>query len=74
VLKRIADEHRATPAQITLAWVLRQDCVSAIPKSSTPTHVRENRAALDIELTAKDLEAIDREFPPPTQPKPLEMI
>jgi diketogulonate reductase-like aldo/keto reductase len=74
VLKRVAESHRATPAQIALAWALRHERVCVIPKASTPAHVRENRVALDIELTAKDLEEIDREFPPPREPRPLEMI
>jgi diketogulonate reductase-like aldo/keto reductase len=74
VVAEIGEQHRATPAQIALAWVLRHDLVCAIPKASNPAHVRENRAALDIELTQQDLARLDREFPPPTQPSPLEMI
>ena len=42
----------ATPAQIALAWVLRQDGVIAIPKASSIDHIRENRGALEISLTA----------------------
>jgi diketogulonate reductase-like aldo/keto reductase len=63
-LKRIAARHDATPAQIALAWVLRQRVV-VIPKASKPNHVRENRAALDIVLTNGDLTELDRAFPPP---------
>jgi diketogulonate reductase-like aldo/keto reductase len=73
-LQDIADRHRATPAQVALAWVVRQDGLVAIPKAGTPAHVRENRAALDILLTDEDLAALDRVFPPPTEPQPLEMI
>ncbi|HEV7618840.1 MAG TPA: aldo/keto reductase, partial [Burkholderiaceae bacterium] len=73
-LQDIADRHRATPAQVALAWVVRQDGLVAIPKAGTPAHVRENRAALDILLTDEDLAALDRVFPPPTGPQPLEMI
>ena len=71
---RVAERHHATPAQIALAWALRQDRVSAIPKSATVPHVRENRAAADIHLTEQDLSEIDAEFPPPKEPRPLEMI
>jgi diketogulonate reductase-like aldo/keto reductase len=53
---------------------VRQDGLVAIPKAGTPAHVRENRAALDILLTDEDLAALDRVFPPPTGPQPLEMI
>ena len=35
-LAGIADRHGATPAQIALAWVLRQPGVIAIPKAATP--------------------------------------
>jgi diketogulonate reductase-like aldo/keto reductase len=73
-LATIAARHGATPAQIALAWVLRQDGVIAIPKAGTPAHVRENRAALDIHLTGEDLAELDRAFPPPDGPTPLEMI
>jgi diketogulonate reductase-like aldo/keto reductase len=69
-----AAKHGATPAQIVLAWVMRQDGVIAIPKASRPEHVRDNRAALDIALTAEDLAEIDRLFPPPRRKQPLEMI
>lgn len=70
----IADRHGVTPAQVALAWVLRQEGVIAIPKAATPEHVRENRAALDLQLTAEDLEELDDMFPPPDGPESLEMI
>lgn len=73
-LQRVATRHKATPAQIALAWLLRQDGLNAIPKASTPAHVRENRAALDLDLTEQDLAALDRAFPPPTRSQPLEML
>ena len=73
-LQEIAKRHAATPAQVGLAWVLRQDRVIAIPKAGTAAHVRENRGALDIELTTEDIKALDRAFPPPTGPQALEML
>jgi diketogulonate reductase-like aldo/keto reductase len=73
-VKRVAERHDATPAQVALAWVLRQDGIIAIPKAGTLEHVRENRRALDLELTQQDLAALDRAFPPPTRPRPLEML
>jgi diketogulonate reductase-like aldo/keto reductase len=73
-LRRIADRQDATPAQIALAWVLRQPEVIAIPKASTIDHVRENRGALEIRLTADDLDELDRAFPPPSRKVPLQMI
>ena len=73
-IRRIADEHSATPAQIALAWVLRKDGLIAIPKASTRGHVEQNRVALDIHLTPDELAALDRAFPPPGRKMPLEMI
>lgn len=72
-LKRIAERHRATPAQIMLAWVLRHEHVIAIPKSAKPERVRENVQAADIVLSAEDLMELDRAFPPPRKAQPLAM-
>jgi diketogulonate reductase-like aldo/keto reductase len=73
-LKHVAQRLGATPAQVALAWVLRQNGVVAIPKASTATHVRENRAVLDIQLGKEDLVELDLAFPPPKGPRSLEMI
>ena len=73
-LTAVAIRHRATTAQIALAWVLRQADMMAIPKSSTEAHVRENRAALDIELSAQDLAELAKTFPPPKERRPLELL
>lgn len=73
-VEEIADRHGVTPAQIALAWVLRQQGVIAIPKAATPRHVQENRAALDLQLTSQDLADLDNVFPPPSGPESLEMI
>jgi diketogulonate reductase-like aldo/keto reductase len=73
-LRRVARRHGATPAQVALAWVLRQDGVCAIPKAGTPAHVEEDRAALDLRLTAEDLHELDRAFPAPSAPGALEML
>jgi diketogulonate reductase-like aldo/keto reductase len=73
-LQRVAARHKATPAEIALAWVLRLDGCIAIPRAATPEHVRENRAAADLHLTKQDLAELDQAFPPPTGPRPLEML
>ncbi|QCO16196.1 aldo/keto reductase [Azospirillum brasilense] len=73
-LRRVADRHGATPAQVGLAWLLRQDGMIAIPKASDPAHVRDNRAAADLRLDEQDLADLDRAFPPPREPRPLEML
>jgi diketogulonate reductase-like aldo/keto reductase len=64
-LNEIAKRHDATWAQIALAWVLAQDGVFAIPKAARPDHVRQNRAALDLELTPEEMALLDKKFPAP---------
>ena len=73
-LRRVAERHRVSTAQITLAWELRRPDVIAIPKASRLEHVRENRAALDLALTDEDMAELDAAAPPPHRPTPLEMI
>ena len=72
-LKAIADKHNVTSTQIALSWLLHQNNVISIPKATNPTHVRENRAALDIKLTEEDLQEIDRAFMPPSRKMSLAM-
>jgi len=73
-LKKIAKRHDAAPAQIALAWVLREPDVIAIPKASSEKHVRDNARSIDIELTKVDLADLDRAFPPPKSKQPLPML
>jgi diketogulonate reductase-like aldo/keto reductase len=73
-LRAIAERRDATPAQVALAWLLRNDHVVAIPKAGTALHVRENRAALDLRLTPEDLREIDAAFPPPRRKTSLAML
>jgi len=74
VLNTIAKRHDATPAQVALAWVLRNDGLIAIPKAASVEHVAQNHGALDILLTPADLADLDRAFAPPKSKKHLEMI
>ena len=73
-LKAIAARRNATPAQIALAWMLRQDGMIAIPKAASEKHVRENRAAVDVVLSSDDLAELDKAFPPPKRKRSLEML
>ena len=74
VLKLIAEQHHATPAQVALAWVIDNEGVIAIPQTGTPEHVRENHVAATLDLTEEDLSTLDRAFPPPRSKRPLEML
>jgi diketogulonate reductase-like aldo/keto reductase len=70
-LKPIAARLGATPAQVALAWLLRQRNVIAIPKAASVAHVQDNHAALALRLARADLSALDAAFPPPTRKLPL---
>lgn len=72
-LAPIAEKYRVSVMQLLLAFVLRQEQMIAIPKAGTEAHVRENRAALEIELSDEDWRAIDRAFPPPTSKTRLDI-
>jgi diketogulonate reductase-like aldo/keto reductase len=73
-LRRLAQDRGVTPAQVALAWVLRNDRMIAIPKAATPAHVDQLRGVLDIVLSPEELQALDRAFSPPKRKVPLEMI
>ena len=72
-LRAVAERLRATPAQVALAWVLRQPGVMAIPKAVHAVHLRQNWAARALRLDAADLAELDRLFPPPRRRQPLAM-
>jgi 2,5-diketo-D-gluconate reductase B len=57
-LQEIADEHDATPFQVSLAWC-REKGVTAIQKATNWDHLRENWLSLDVELDEEDVERID---------------
>ena len=70
----VAARHGVSPAQVALAWTLREDGVMTIPKASGLTHVEENRAAWDLELEARDLAELDQAFPAPTGKRSLAIL
>jgi diketogulonate reductase-like aldo/keto reductase len=73
-LAAIARERGVTPALVALAWLLARDRIIAIPKAGSAAHVRENRAAADLDLSDTDLARLDDIFPRPRGPVPLEML
>ncbi|MEI7613907.1 MAG: aldo/keto reductase [Betaproteobacteria bacterium] len=70
----LAARHGLSPAQLALAWLLRQELLIAIPKASTRQHLDENFSALQCELSPAILAELDRLFPPPKRASPLEML
>jgi diketogulonate reductase-like aldo/keto reductase len=59
VLREIADGHDATPAQVSLAWLVSKENVVPIPKAASPAHIRENLAAMELDLSPDEIARID---------------
>jgi diketogulonate reductase-like aldo/keto reductase len=72
-VRAVAQRRGITPAQVALAWVIRQPLVCAIPKSGSRAHVYENAAALGVSLSRADLVELDLAFPPPLKARRLEI-
>lgn len=63
LLTRFGATKNATPAQVALAWLLaRKPFIVPIPGTRNIGHLRENLGALDVQLTAADLSALDSDF------------
>ena len=73
VLAEIAARHECTAAQIALAWLLHRPETVVIPKSVKLDRIEQNLAAVDIVLSAGDLQELDSAFPAPQQAVHLEM-
>jgi diketogulonate reductase-like aldo/keto reductase len=73
-VRGVAERNGITPAQVALAWVLRQPLVCTIPKSGSIPRVQENAAAAAIRLSPQDLTELDLAFPPPIKARPLETL
>ena len=57
-LQAIADDHDASAAQVSLAW-LRQQGVTAIPKATSEAHIRDNWQSLSLSLSDEEIEKIE---------------
>ncbi|WP_319568506.1 aldo/keto reductase [Cohaesibacter marisflavi] len=73
-LKSLASDLDLTPAQLALAWVIRESGIVAIPKAGTVAHVEENARTLEIDLNDETLYELDRLFPPPTRATSLAIL
>lgn len=61
VVSRIAARHHASPHAVVIAWVLAQgSTVIPIPGARTPEHILESLRALEIGLSAEELQEMDR--------------
>lgn len=58
VLTAIAEEHGKTASQVALRWLVQQEGVIAIPRSSKPDRIRENFDIFDFELSGEEMTRI----------------
>jgi aryl-alcohol dehydrogenase-like predicted oxidoreductase len=58
-LREIGDRHSATPAQVSLAWLIRKPNVVAIPGASSVHQLEENVASADIVLSDDESARLD---------------
>jgi diketogulonate reductase-like aldo/keto reductase len=74
LLQKIADQHKATPRQVALAFLARETPVFPIPKASDAKHAADNAAAGDLALSDAELSALDAAFPRGPKPRSLPML
>ena len=62
-LQQFAVTRNATPAQISLAWLLaRKPFIVPIPGTRNPVHLKENLGAVHVELTTAEVAQLDAAF------------
>jgi len=59
-LREIADKHNKIVGQVALRWLLQQEQVAAIPRSSSYDHIEQNMAVFDFELSDGDMATINQ--------------
>ena len=73
-VEELAETHGVDPAQILLAWAIREGDVIAIPKAGQAHHVEANGRAALLNLTEEELAVLDQAFPAPTKKEPLDIV
>ncbi|MCH5641099.1 aldo/keto reductase [Gordonia sp. ABSL49_1] len=74
-IRGIADELEATPGQVALAWVLaRGDDVVPIPGTKRRTYLEENLGAVDVQLSAEQLDQLSRLEPAGDRTSDMEWV
>ncbi len=72
--RKVADRHGVSVARVSLAWLLSRPAISAvIIAGRKKEHLADNVGAVDLELTAQDLDELDKASDPGT-PYPQWMV
>lgn len=58
LLQDIGARYDKTPAQVALRWLIQQENVSTIPKSTSPEHLEANLQVFDFELSREEMRSI----------------
>jgi diketogulonate reductase-like aldo/keto reductase len=74
VLSEIAKAHHATPRQVALRFLIRDEDVFTIPMTTNRKHAEENAAAAELKLSAEEIRRIDAAFPRGPKPRGLPML
>ena len=74
VLQTVAEAHGASPRQVALGFLTREDSLFAIPKASSAEHAADNAAAGALKLNANELAVLDKAFPRGAKPRGLPML
>jgi aryl-alcohol dehydrogenase-like predicted oxidoreductase len=74
-IEDIAAEKGATPAQLSLAWVLAQgQDIIPIPGCKSRAHLEDNIKAIEIALTRQDIDRLNTHMPPDPAKGPREQV
>lgn len=71
LLNSIAAKYGATPRQVILAFLVREEIMFAVPKAAKVAHVLENAGAGELVLDREDVLALSEQFPAPNRDTPL---
>lgn len=70
----LSKKHEVSPTTILLAFLLQEEKVFAIPKSSKQNHVKENVKALTLQLSKEDMTNLRQYFPKLRKKEPLDIV
>ncbi len=63
LISRLATKYDKTPTQVAINWLISQQNVVTISKTSSPEHLMENLGALDWTMDDEDVELVRNEYP-----------
>ena len=62
-MNKVCKRNSKTPSQVALNWLVSKPGVFAIPRASTPDHVRENLGGSEWQLSAEDIAELEAAYP-----------